>query len=344
MANINSEEITESIAYAGGIRNFKRFLHRHHCFILSTHVNPDGDGLGAELALNDFLNTYGKKSYILNEAETPARYRFMDIDQEIHSLGEGKLNPKLLKKCAMIILDANHLERTGKVGEILTPYIKEIFYIDHHISENSHQDNYFNLVQATSTGEIVYYIIRNMGNGLNYKIAQALYTSILTDTGSFRFPKTDWKTHRIVTELLKVGINPSSVYQEVYENSSLGRIKLLRSFLNKLSFEFSGKLAFSYITDAMLEEAESSNEETDGFVNMPLEGASVRVSVLVKAYKDNVKVALRSKGAIDVSSIAKEFGGGGHFNASGFRLPDKNPEDLHEIKKIILEKLAPILN
>ncbi len=340
---ITHEDITESIAFVQGMRNFHNLMQRSPCFILSTHINPDGDGLGSQIALHEFLKAQGKRSIILNQDETPLRYRFLDTDQEIQLPGKGKINKKLLQHCAWIILDANLTERTGQIQQLIEPNVKEVFYIDHHVSPADHAKKFFNLEQATSTGEIVYYIFHHHGEQISYKSAQALYTSILTDTGSFRFPKTDWKTHRIVADLLRQGVSPSAVYQEVYENASPGRILLIKYYLNNLDFHFQGRLAFSFITDEILTKANSSNEETDGLVNMPLEGRGVRVSILVKTYGQTIKVAFRSKGAIDVASIASSFGGGGHFNAAGATLSQFSAQQIDAIKQKILHKFKGIL-
>jgi phosphoesterase RecJ-like protein len=164
----------------------------------------------------------------------------------------------------------------------------------------------------------------------------------LTDTGSFRFPKTDWKTHRIASELLKNGVNPSAVYQEVYENKSPGRLILLKAFLNTISFEFEGKLVFSYVTVEMLQKAGVDDAETEGLVNMPLENKGVRVSILVKIFDDQKKVSMRSKGAIDVSDIAARFNGGGHFNAAGFRLKSDKWDDINHFKEMLLKEFEPV--
>ncbi len=340
---INSEIITESINYVQGLRNFHSFLKRNSHFILSTHVNPDGDGLGSQIALHDFLEQKNKKCYIVNQDKTPQRYLFLDMESVIQAPDGRQLNPKLLQKAALIIIDANHIERIGSVGPMMQPHVKEIFIIDHHLTDEEIVKKNFILEQATSTGEIIYHILHSMNASFNYKSAQALYTSILTDTGSFRFPKTDWRTHHIVSELLKEGVNPSAVFQEVYENSSPGRLRLLAVFLNNLTFDCDNKLAFSYVTEKMVEDSGASNEEMDGFVNMPLENRGVRVSVLVKFYKDQIKAALRSKGAIDVSAVAQHFGGGGHFNASGFRMQNNGNYTVDSLRREIVDQFAQTL-
>lgn len=337
---VNSEEISESIAYVQGFRNFRSLFQRHTHFIISTHVNPDGDGLGSEIALHEFLESQNKKAYILNQDPTPERYHFLDFEGVIQHLTKRKLNAKLLSKCALIVVDANEFSRIGRVGHLLQDWVKEIFFIDHHTASEELVKRYFNLEQATATGELIYYIIRNLGGQFSFKSAQALYTAIMTDTGSFRFPKTDWKTHLIISELLKTGFNPNSVYQEVYENSTQGRLRILTTYLNNLTFEFGGRLAYSYITEEMLEQANADNEEMDGFVNMPLETRGVRVSIFVKHYRKQIKTALRSKGTIDVSSVAQELGGGGHFNASGFRLEATEENSVDRVKEKILKAFA----
>lgn len=342
MATNTSDYITETISFVSGMRNFEKLLLKHDKFIVTTHQSPDGDGLGSEIALNEFLNEQKKKSVIINSDPTPPKYRFLDMDSEIIVPENNNLDMKDINDSALIIVDSNSIKRTGEISDQLLSTVKEIFIIDHHPSPPEDMEKYFIMEQATSTGEIVYYIVRHFQAKLSYKSSQALYTSILTDTGSFRFPKTDWKTHRIVSELLKTGVNPSAVYQEIFENSSPGKLVLLKSFLDNLSYAYDGKLAFSIITDEMLRQADVEDDETEGLVNLPLENRRVRVSILLKAYEGQARVSLRSKGTINVSAIASRFKGGGHFNASGFRLELNSKLDIDSIKEQILAEFIPV--
>jgi phosphoesterase RecJ-like protein len=155
---------------------------------------------------------------------------------------------------------------------------------------------------------------------IDEKIAIGIYTAIMTDTGSFRFPRTDSETHRIIAELLDVGVDPTFIYEKVYEQSSIGRIKLLGRCLSELETRYEGRLGFIVVTQKMLNDYGVKEWETDGFVQTILSVKGIKIAIFVLELKDGIKLSFRSKGDIPINELAKEFGGNGHKNAAGARL------------------------
>jgi phosphoesterase RecJ-like protein len=154
----------------------------------------------------------------------------------------------------------------------------------------------------------------------------------MTDTGSFRFPRTDAETHRITAELLELGVNPVEIYSEVYNKSTIGRLKLLSIFLKKLTMEYDNRLAYAVLTQKDFEETGTTEFDTDGFSHPMMSIESVQIAIIFTEGKRGIKVSFRSKGNIYVNKLAKEFGGGGHMNAAGAWLENKDMDNIfHEV-------------
>jgi phosphoesterase RecJ-like protein len=163
---------------------------------------------------------------------------------------------------------------------------------------------------------------------LDREIAQALYTAIMTDTGSFRYPRTDPEIHRIAAHLLEFGISPIEVYANVYEGWSQGRMRLLGEVLDSMKTSCDGRLAYVVCTQKMFKETGTTEAETDNFTSYPMSVRGVQVGILFNELQNGAKISFRSKGSIPINQLAKEFGGNGHLNAAGARIFDMNIDDV----------------
>ncbi|RCK77393.1 MAG: 3'-to-5' oligoribonuclease A [Ignavibacteriae bacterium] len=303
-------------------------IKQHNSFIITSHVNPDGDSLGCELALARFLKKLNKIVHIINHNETPKFYEFLDKNNEIQKYFPEKHNELIKNSDVIFILDTNQPNRLRSLEEpvLKSPAIKIV--IDHHLEADNFADYYLIDEQATSTAEILYKLLLFMNNNLlDYDIAHPLYTAIMTDTGSFRFPRTDVETHQIIAHLLHFGVDPTEVYSKVYETWTPGRIQLLAKSLSTLKLEYDGKLAYMICTIKMFESTGTTEVETDNFTNYPMSIEGVQIGLLFNELDDGVKISFRSKGDIPVNELAKELGGGGHKNAAGARLFNVNLQD-----------------
>ncbi len=306
----------------------------HSTFVLTTHVNPDGDGLGSELALAHFLTSLGKSVTIINHSPTPENYQWLDEKKEIIHFIPERDRDKILITEVIIILDTNQPDRIRS----LQPFVQQSkaikIVIDHHLDPHPFGDHYLIDDNATSTGEIIYRLITAMDkNVLNKNIAEALYIAVMTDTGSFRFPRTNPATHHIAADLLSYGVDPTAAFSNVYENWTPGRMRLLGEVLDSMKTAYDGKLAYVVCTRAMFKSTGTTEIETDNFTAYPMSVRGVVVGILINELHNGVKISFRSKGSIPINELAKEFGGNGHRNAAGARLFDVHVDDI--INKIL---------
>lgn len=308
---------------ASAIDSLAALLQSKDRFLITTHVNPDGDGLGSELALAHFLRGLGKQTTILNHSGTPESYQWLDPTGMILRFLPERDRDAILSADVILIVDANHPERLRSLQPFIMQSQATKVVIDHHLDAHTFADVYILDEDATSTGEIVYRIITGIsGSHCAPDIARSLYAAILTDTGSFRYPRTDPEIHRIAAHLIESGADPTDIFANIYENWSLGRMRLLGEILDSMKTAYDGKLVYVVATRAMFRETGTSEVETDTFTTYPMSVKGVRVGILFNELRNGVKISFRSRGDIPVNELAKEFGGNGHANAAGARLFD----------------------
>ena len=317
------------------INQLKKLIFKHQNFVLTTHVNPDGDGLGSEMAFYHYLKSLGKNVAIWNHDPIPKNYSFLDTGGVVEIFGEKRHRNRLKEIEVVFVLDISDLYRLKAFGEWLSQRKLPVICVDHHPDGENFYSLDFIFTEASSTGEIVYDILKALDAPLTIPIAEALYTAILTDTGSFRFSNTTPKAHRIVAEFIENGINFRSIYEQVYEKESPEKIKLLGITLLNLNFEYQRKLAWFKITQEMLQEFGLNPQDTDGFSDFPRRIDGVEISLMfVQVSEKRTKVSFRSKGNIAINGLAKEMGGGGHPFASGAMVM----KPLNETINIVLKK------
>ena len=307
------------------------FLRQKRKFVLTTHVNPDGDGLGCEIALAEWLAKTGKTVHIVNYSATPSMYRFLDQNLQIRKYEETRDARALAEADVIVVLDMNHPERLRAMQHAVIASPATRICIDHHPDPADFAHHYVIDEEATSTGEIVYRMLRELeGERLPPLSAAALYCAIMTDTGSFRYPRVDPEVHRIVAHLIECGADPVVIYAHVYEQWTVGRTRLLGETLASLKTEHNGKLAHITVTQELLGRTGTSEVDTDNFTTYPMSVAGVVIGILFLELKDGVKMSLRSKGNIAINELAQIFGGNGHKNAAGARLENVSIDTLRE--------------
>ena len=318
-------------------KEIAELINKNQEFILTSHVNPDGDSIGSEIALHKYLKKLGKNSRIINFSSTPSNFTFLDKDNVIEQFEETRHKDAIDKADVIFILDTNEYERV----RTMAPYIKaskaKKVVIDHHLGFGDNGfDYYISDTESPATGEILYRLFKNIGdNVIDKEIATALYTAIMTDTGSFRFDRTDSETHNITAELLKFDVDPFEIYSEVYNKASIGRLHLLGRFLNNITLVHNNSIAYSTVFQKDFAETDSDEYAIDGFTAHLMSLESVKLGILITETKQGVKISFRSKGEIYCNELAKEFGGGGHQNAAG---AFTNGAKAEEILKEVIEK------
>ncbi len=315
---------------------FRELVDANKKFVLTTHVNPDGDGLGSELALNRFLNKLGKQSVILNHSETPSNHTFLDYDNEIRTFDPGKDAGLILEADVLIALDMNNPGRLRSLEKYFLESRAKKVIIDHHLEADDFVDYQLIDLDSPATAEIVYRCILAYGpHLLDKRIAEGLYTGIMTDTGSFRFPRTDGEVHRITGHLLDLGVDPFYIYHNIYEENSLGRTRLLGEMLSNVGLAYDGRVSHAVITLEQLKRNDVVPDDVDNFINQAGAIAGVVVTLFFLELEDGVKISFRSKGDIPVNELAKLYGGGGHKNASGARLTGVKLDET--VRKVLAE-------
>jgi phosphoesterase RecJ-like protein len=309
------------------LTNIQTLIQGHRRCVLTTHVNPDGDGLGSELALARALQKLGKETSIINHSPTPENYQWMDPDGTIIQFVPERDRDLILNADIIFVVDTNQPDRLRSLSPFVLDSKAVKVIIDHHLEPHPMGNHYFIDDEATSTGEIIYRIVTTLGEGLmDNDIARWIYTAIMTDTGSFRFPRTDSEIHRIAAHLLEFNISPIEVYANVYEGWSQGRMRLLGEVLDSMKTAHDGRLAYVVCTQAMFKATGTSEIETDNFTTYPMSVRGVQVGILINELQNGVKISFRSKGTIPINQLAKEFGGNGHLNAAGARVHETNLE------------------
>lgn len=309
-------------------------------FLITAHVNLEGDSLGSQLGMKEMLLGMGKEAFILDSDPVPDHYAFLPKAGEVSNKIDDRLDFD-----AAIVLDCPTLNRTGKVKDFIIKKGKPIINIDHHISNEKFGDINWVEPKASSAGEMVYRLFRETGVKLTKETALSLYIAILTDTGSFNYDNTSSITHKIAGELLGYGLDPAVVSEKVYERRSIEDIKLLGLVLATLKVNKEGAVAYLEVTNDMLKQTGADITKSEGLINFPRSIDKVKVAVLFKEDtkdKNKVNVSFRSKGngeTIDVNKIAAIFGGGGHMKASGCIITGS----LEEAKKKVLAKVEEVL-
>lgn len=314
---------------------FEHIIRENNSFAITTHVNPDGDAIGSEVGLAEWLRSLGKTVRIINHNDTPANYTFIGNGDPFVEQFELKRHGELLRAVdCILVLDVND---PGRVRS-LEPYVlehKNVAVIDHHLEPKEFAKNYFIDTEACSTGELIYRLFEHtqpaLGGSISPRGAMALYTAIMTDTGGFKFPRTDAKVFRMCAELLEMGADPVVSYNEVFNSSPASRLLLLRESLNSLEYFYDNRMAVQLLTQDQLKATGSTEEEVDGFVQMPFQVGGIVLSVFILELREGWKMSVRSKGDVSAAALAQAFGGNGHFHAAGARFYDKySPKEVKE--------------
>ncbi|MBA7527899.1 Bifunctional oligoribonuclease and PAP phosphatase NrnA [subsurface metagenome] len=314
--------------------DISKVIQKYNNFLITSHINLDGDGIGSELAFYFILKKLNKKAIILNQDRLPKIYDFLPGSDKVHYLNNDRINPKSID--VGIVLDCSNIERIGRTYEIFKD-IKTIINIDHHKSnENYGNLNYLDC-SASSVGEIIYELIKFINiNLLDEKISTCLFTAIMTDTGSFRYSNVSSKTFGVASHLTRNGIKPHLIANNIYNRNTYPGLKLLGEALLTLEINESSCVSWLTITRKMLNDANANDEEIEGIIDIATTLNNVEVSILFRETKDNkIKVSFRSKGNFNVNKFAGKFKGGGHPNAAGCLCSGK----LDEIKEKILSEL-----
>lgn len=311
--------------------------------VITTHTNPDGDAIGSSLGLYYYLKLIGKAAFIINDSVTPSNLEFLDVNNEIRTYSYTDDSYIINNADLIIIADLNDPKRLRTMNEIVVNSSAKKLMIDHHVNPVNFVEFYYGDTEATSTGELVWELISQNIQLQNIPLANAIYTAIMTDTGSFRFDRTNSKTHKAIAELISLGANPNYCYEMVYNQASLAAVRMLGEALSGLQLYNDNQVCLMVLSKEMFDRTGCLNEDTDNFVEKTLSIKGVKLGILISYIrdKDEIRVSLRSKdGFINARDIAVIFAGGGHTHAAGARIFNTTIE---EAKNLILQEVNSLV-
>jgi len=297
---------------------FVELVQTHRRFLLTSHVRPDCDALGSELAMAAVLESLGKEVLILNSFATPPSLRFLDPGRKLKQLGVDVSAQEAALYEVLLVLDTTAWVQLGAMGEVIraTKAVKAI--LDHHVSGDDLGAELFKDTEAEATGRLVVEAADQLGVPLTAEIAQAAFAAVATDTGWFRFSSTTGETLRLAARLVDAGVVPAELYQNLYEEETLARLNLVGHTMARATTEMDGRLIHTYIERRDFEAVGAHPSDSEDIINMTLGVSGTEVAViLVEQATGGFKISFRSRNDLDCSLVAKQFGGGGHKKAAG---------------------------
>ena len=305
------------------IKKLEKLLSSPQKITIIPHKNPDGDALGSSLGLMQYLNNKSHHAVIISPNDYPEFLKWLPGEKSILKFSKNeKITKKILKESSLIfVLDFNDLKRVGDLNNIIESSKSIKIMIDHHKNPKNFADLNFSFPEISSTCEIVYNIIYSLDSFfINKDIATCLYTGIMTDTGSFKYPSTTSKTHKIISKLIEYGANGSKIYEKIYDEFSLNKLKLLSICLNNIKKVEKLPVVYMTLNQKELDNCSFKKGDSEGFVNYGLSIKGIKLSIILIENKDEkiIKMSFRSKGNFPTNLFAEKFfNGGGHSNASG---------------------------
>lgn len=301
---------------------FVALVERHQRFVLTTHVRPDGDALGSELALGTALARRGKEVLLCNGFAIPRGLKFLERYGRFQQLGVDVSAEQLEQYEVLIVLDTTAWAQLGPMADVIrrTRLLKAV--LDHHKSGDDLGATLFKDQSAEATGRIIVDALDALGIPLEEEIATAAFVALATDTGWFRFASTQSSTYQLAGRLVAAGAKPAAIYKELYENDSLGRLRLMGKAMGHAQIELGGRLIHTALTRADFESAGASPSDSEDLINLMLAvGGTEAAVIFVEQPSGGFKISFRSRCDLDCAAVAEQFGGGGHKVAAGAFLP-----------------------
>lgn len=321
------------------INRFKNLINRAQTIVISTHFHPDADGIGSQVALNLALRKLKKEVYCVNEEALMDRYSYLDPQNLIIPISQYKKKSPSPTIDLFILTDSHSLERAGSQIAELAREAKEILFIDHHPCPKEYLPIHCIDTGKSATGELVGNLIESLGVSFDKEMALPLYTAMLIDTSSFRYPSVTSNTHLMVAKLMETGISPSTSYNLIYGTKKISHLKLLGKILSEAQINKKETIAWISLNKESIANFDADPEDTLAYINHLLV-LDINIACMFRELDGNkVKVSLRSIGVTDVGVLAQALGGGGHNHSSAAILDGKLSEVIDEV----IEKLELML-
>ncbi len=315
---------------------FESFVAAANEFLITAHIDPDGDAVGSSLGLALALRDMGKTADVVLESPLPASLAFLPAAETIRRPAEVTK-----RYAAAFLLDSSSADRAGQVLERCMAPGAKVAVIDHHWGNDGFGDVRLVNTEASATAELVYDLIELLHVAISPEIAECLYTGILSDTGGFRYANTSSRTLRVAARLVERGARAPRGAEALYATKTGPSLRILGLALASLESRSGGRIGAMTISHAMFETAGAKPEDADGIVQYAKSLAGARVGLLVQEVAPNeIRASLRSDGTVDVNQVASQFGGGGHRNAAGLRVRG----ELGKVREDLFQALERVMN
>jgi bifunctional oligoribonuclease and PAP phosphatase NrnA len=305
--------------------NWPRFvevIRSHQRFLLVSHIRPDCDALGSELGMAGILDALGKQVRIVNGQTTPPNYQFIDPQKRTKAINVDVQPAELGDVEVLMVLDTSAWAQLGPMADVVRSTKAKKIVLDHHMSSDDLGAELFKDVQAEATGRLVLEAAHQLGVKLTPEIATPLFAAIATDTGWFRFASTSGGTYRAAAELVDAGARPNEIFNSLYEQDTLARLRLMGCILCSAKTELDGRLIYTVVQQKDFQATGALPSDTEDIVNMTLNvGGTQMAVIMVEQPNGGFKISFRSRSNVDCSKLAEQFGGGGHKAAAGAFVP-----------------------
>ena len=318
---------------------FVDVVRRYQRFLLTTHIRPDGDGLGSMLALADTLEALGKEARLAVASTVPPRYAFLDPGGRVERFGAPDEGHRAAE--VVVVLDTGTWNQLGDFGPFLRGQPGPKLVIDHHPTQDDLGAVRLVDTGAEATGRLVFEAVRALGREPSPAAARALFVAVAMDTGWFRHSNTTPVTFALAAELVRCGARPAELYELLFEQNSLARLRLTGLVLERLRLADGGRVAYTEIRRGDYEATGAVPQDSEDLINYTRGVAGVEVGLFfMEQPRGGVKVSFRSRSKVDVGKVAESFGGGGHRLASGAILETS----LEEARRRVLEVVTRALH
>ena len=299
-------------------QEFIEVVQAHDHFMLTSHIRPDCDALGSVLGMMDVLEQLGKDVIIVNGQPTPPNLAFIDPESRIKAIGVDVQLEDLQDRDIHMVLDTSAWAQLGPMGEVIKGMDIPLIVLDHHQGEDDLGATFFKDTTAEAAGKLVADAADALGVKWNSRMARPLFAAVATDTGWYRFGSAGAGTYQLASRLVEAGAVPAEIYGQLYEQETIGRLRLRGTVLERVRVELEGRLAHTFIRLADFENTGAVPTDTEDLVNLCLTIKGTDAAfILVEQTPEVYKVSFRSRGTLDCSELAREFGGGGHKAAAG---------------------------
>jgi bifunctional oligoribonuclease and PAP phosphatase NrnA len=325
------------------LETFKSRIQDANHIIITTHEYPDADGIGSEIALCMALRHLGKKVFCVNEEPLLERYCYLDPQGVVLGFKLFEQTHKDFIPELVIVVDTNTKIRTGSRMSAFISEEMPTLYVDHHPVRGRSLTDHCIDVKAAATGQLVGEIIEYLGVPFTKDMALPIYTAIIIDTSSFRYPTVSGATHRLISKLMDTGINPPEAYNGIYGTKKVHHMHLLSRILDTAATNDKEDIAWMLLRQEDIEKFASDVEDTHAFINNLLVLNNIKVACMFRDDGDFIKVSLRSSGEIDVGNIALGLGGGGHSHSAAGIIKRENGETTESVISRTIKKVEELL-